>query len=423
MMRTLLIGFFTLAISVMPGLAQNQAAENLKSFDLVWKTVNEKHYDPAFGGIEWKAMRDRYRAQIVSSDGIEAFNRITNKMLFELKVSHLLVATDQMLKTYMPTLFSEGTVGIDVRWMHGKAVITKTKAGFPGQAAGLKPGYEIKAVDGRDVKEIIQTAEILPPYNERNRRGGIASYLLGHIDGRPNTSVSIHYLDDDSKVKKTVIVRQSRGTGTVVSNAMPPVFIEFEAKRLKGNIGYIWFNHFAAPVDKDFLHALETLRDTHGLIIDVRSNPGGYFQVMDTIIEQLITVKTPLYKFVLRDDTIEKNLTPSKHPYKNPVVVLIDVTSMSSSEHFAACLRAIGRATIVGECSPGYLLGANWIKLPNGLSFMHSVLQPVPHDGYIVENNGVKPDLEIGLNRSHLLKGRDNQLEAAVEYILVKNAQ
>ena len=144
---------------------------------------------------------------------------------------------------------------------------------------------------------------------------------------------------------------------------------------------------------------------------------------MDTIVAQLITVKTPMYKFVLRGDTIEISLNPSKSPYVKPVVVLIDVTSMSSSELFAACLRAIGRVAIVGECSPGYLLGANWIKLPNGLSFMHSVLQPIPYDGYIVENNGVKPDLEIGLNRNQLLKGRDDQLEAAIEYILGKNIQ
>jgi len=76
---------------------------------MVWETVNESHFDPTFGGIDWKAMRDRYRPQIVSSSGIEEFNRITNQMLFELRSSHLLVATDKMLKKYMPTLFSEGT--------------------------------------------------------------------------------------------------------------------------------------------------------------------------------------------------------------------------------------------------------------------------------------------------------------------------
>ncbi len=107
-------------------------------------------------------------------------------------------------------------------------------------------------------------------------------------------------------------------------------------------------------------------------------------------------------------------------PDQKPVVVLIDETSTSCSEHFAACLQAIGRAVIIGERSPGYLLGARWIKLPNGLSFMHSVLQPIPCGGRIVEGNGVKPDIEIRLNRHGLLKGRDNQMEAAIAHILKK---
>ena len=95
---------------------------------------------------------------------------------------------------------------------------------------------------------------------------------------------------------------------------------------------------------------------------------------------------------------------------------------MSSSEHFAACLQGIGRAVVIGEHSPGYLLGAKWIKLPNGLSFMHPILQPIPYGGHIVEGNGVKPDIEIELNLKGLLRGRDNQLEAAVAHILKKSA-
>jgi C-terminal peptidase prc len=380
--------------------------------------VNEFHFDPTFGGIDWKAMHDRYHPKIVMLNDIEEFNLITNQMLFELRLSHLLVASEQMLKVYMPTLFSEGTVGIDVRWMQNKAVITKIKLGFPAQVVGMKPGYVITQIDGRNVNEIIQNGEVLPPYNVRNRRGGISNYLAGHINGPPNTSVSITYKDENSRLKETVIVRQSRGSGKKISDAMPSVFVEFEARRLEGNIGYIWFNHFAPPVDKAFLSALKTMRNTRGLIFDVRSNPGGYFRIMDTIIEHLITVKTPLYRFRLRDNTVEKILNPAKNPYQKPVVVLIDVTSMSCSEHFAACLQAIGRAVIVGERSPGYLLGAKWIKLPNGLSFMHTFLQPIPYGGRIVEDNGVKPDIEIMQNRKGLLLGRDNQLEAAIAHIL-----
>ena len=154
-MRAFLIGCFVLFVFVAPCLAQNLTADNLESFDLVWQTVNKKHFDPTFSGIDWKAMHDRYNPQIVSSNGIEEFNRITNRMLFELGLSHLLVATEDMLKTYMPAIFSEGTRnlrcpgyfidyrrGPDRLWPHGHPVCLRTIRGtrhaLPGQIPGRR---------------------------------------------------------------------------------------------------------------------------------------------------------------------------------------------------------------------------------------------------------------------------------------------
>jgi hypothetical protein len=77
------------------------------------------------------------------SSSIQDFTRITNQMPFKLRLSHLLVVTENMLKTYMPTLFSERDVGMDVRMIQRKAVVTKTKPGFPIQATGIKPGQVI----------------------------------------------------------------------------------------------------------------------------------------------------------------------------------------------------------------------------------------------------------------------------------------
>ena len=54
---------------------------------------------------------------------------------------------------------------------------------------------------------------------------------------------------------------------------------------------------------------------------------------------------------------------------------------------------------------------------------MHASFQPIVSDGRIVEGHGIKPDLEIGLDRDDLLKGRDTQLEAALAYILEESLQ
>jgi carboxyl-terminal processing protease len=417
-MKTFLAAFSVLFLTALPCSAQHLNTKKLESFELVWQTVNRTHFDSTFGGIDWQAMRDRYRPDIESAEGIEAFSRIANQMLFELGLSHLLVADEKMLKTYLPTLFAEGGVGLDVRWIENRAIVTRVRPGSPGLAAGVKPGAVITRIGGWAVDEIVRQALLLPPCNMRNRRGGIANYLMGHIDGPADASVSITFLDGNGREKQVVMARRSRGEGQVLSEALPPAFITFEAKRLPGDIGYFRFNHFAPPVDTAFAEALEGMRDTRGLIFDLRGNPGGYFRVMDAMVEHLISEKTALYQFRLRDKRVERVLTPVLRPYENAVIVLIDVTSTSCSEHFAACLQAIGRATIVGERSPGYLLGAEWMRLPNGLSLMHTILQPIPSDGRIVEGHGVRPDVEVVLTRDDLLDGRDTQLEAAVTQIL-----
>jgi len=289
--NTLLVASYALFFTVLPCSAQHPVTKNLESFDLVWQTVNQTHFDSTFGGIDWQAMRERYRPDIESAESIEAFSRITNQMLFELGLSHLLVADEEMLKNYVPTLFAEGSVGLDVRWIEDRAIVTRVSPDSPGRPAGVKPGVVITRIGGQAVDEIVRQALLLPPYNERNRRGGISNYLMGHIDGSADTSVSITFLDEHDREKQVVMTRPYRGEGQVLNEAMPPAVITFEARRRPGDIGYFRFNHFAPPVDTAFAEALDSMRDTRGLIFDLRGNPGGYFRVMDAMVEQLISEK------------------------------------------------------------------------------------------------------------------------------------
>ena len=393
---------------------------DIQSFETVWQTVNEKHYDPTFGGINWKALYDHYKPKIADAKTGSAFYTLTNQMLFELKLSHLLVAAEIDLKRYMPILFAEGSIGIDIRWMDGNAVITRMNTGSPAAAAGLRPGYIIEQVDRKAIKQIESNADewMLPPFNQRNRRNNLSNYILGHIYGPPNTMVTITYRDELDDLKEIAIIRKSRGRGKIMSPAMPPAFIEFEAKQLDNGVGYIRFNHFAEPVDTRMIAALGTMHNAPGIIIDLRGNTGGYFSVLDIIAKHLLTEKLLLYRFKFRDRTVDKVLAPVAGAYRKPVVVLIDGKSMSCSELFASSMQAVKRVVLVGDHSPGYLLGANWLKLMNGGAFMHTFLQPLPADGKIVENNGVKPDISVSLDREVLLDGRDTQLEAAIKIIV-----
>jgi C-terminal peptidase prc len=392
---------------------------NMQSFETVWQTVNQKHYDPTFGGVDWEELRDRYMPKIAAADNDSEFYRYTNQMLFELNLSHLLVATQEDLEKYLPVLTSMGAIGIDVKWMGENAVITSVKPDSPADRSGLRPGQVITGIDGKSIDEIVSNEDLIlmPPFNKRNRCNILSSYILGHIYGKPNTNVTITYRDNWGNTWEESLRRKSRGRAVTISPVMPPVIIEFESKRLSENIGYLRFNHFAEPVDIRFIAALKDMHDAPGLIIDLRANPGGYFKVLDTIAKHLLSKKVLLYSYKFRDRIVDKVLTPVAEPYSKPVVVLIDERSMSCSELFAASMQAVNRAVIIGNRSPGYLLGADWKKLLNGGYFLHTILQPLPSNGKIIEGNGVKPDIQVSLDRRALLDGRDTQLEAAVDYI------
>ena len=58
----------------------------LQTFDKVWSTVNEKHYDPTFGGVDWKKIHDNYLPKATTTASDEELHALLRKMLSELKL-------------------------------------------------------------------------------------------------------------------------------------------------------------------------------------------------------------------------------------------------------------------------------------------------------------------------------------------------
>lgn len=390
--------------------------EYLSTFETVWQTVNDTYFDPTFGGLDWSEVHERYHPLIAAAENDNEFYKLLNEMLFELNVSHIGVVPPDDLQQIDPVLSAEGSTGIEVRLVDGNAVITFVEPGSPGAQAGLRPGFVIQSIDGSTIEQISQTTELIPPLHDRNKRKRITSAILGHLYGSPSTTASVVYLDEHGETHTENIVRASRAGRVVLDDALPPFFIDFEAKRLDSDIGYIRFNAFLPPVDRKFPEAIESMSDTFGLIIDLRGNHGGAFSVRKALAEKLVGERTLFWRYERRDGTREVYLEPAEDAYEGLVVVLIDVLSISSAEEFSGGLQAIGRAVIVGERSPGIVVVGEVTQLPNGATFLYPIERTTTVDGSVLEGNGVTPDIEVALDRSSLLQGLDAQLEAAVRY-------
>jgi C-terminal processing protease CtpA/Prc len=124
------------------------------------------------------------------------------------------------------------------------------------------------------------------------------------------------------------------------------------------------------------------------------------------------------WRYKGRDKTRDIFLEPTNNVYNRPVAVIVDYICVSSCEELSGGLKAIKRATIIGERTPGVVLPADFFKLPNGATFVYPYTQSITADGTVLEGHGVVPDFEVALDRNELLQGKDTQLEAAINFIL-----
>src|SRR5262249_37471482 len=107
-------------------------------------------------------------------------------------------------------------------------------------------------------------------------------------------------------------------------------------------------------------------------------------------------------------------VVPQRAPYTGPLAILIDGSTQSAAEIFAAGMQKTQRALIVGDISAGSTLPSAIIKLPTGALFQYAFGTYQTSDGFVLEGRGVVPDWIVKLNRWSLLRSGDPQLAAAV---------
>jgi carboxyl-terminal processing protease len=408
-----------ITVSAASGSPQEQDVVDLRisSYEAIWQTVNEHHYDSTFGGLDWTAIHDKYYDLVKHAEDEAGFLAIAKRMLGELGLSHYSVfRAEQDGPSGSPTT---GTVGLETRLLDGKVVITSIRDGYPAAKAGLRAGYIVEDIDDVPVELIMSDSEkkALPNADERRKQSDMVRAIRDHLLGEPGTSVSLSFLDESDSLHQTTMVRTERPGKTILDKSLPPFFVEFQAKRIADNIGYVNFSVFLPPVDERFEQAIDDMLDVRGLVLDIRGSPGGMHEVGEAIASKLVQEETLFSVFRYRDRTEEVVVRPNGKTYTGPVVVLIDGQNASASERFAACLQSIGRAVVIGERSRGAVGPSDVIELPNGTSLLYLVAQSLTPDGIVLEGRGVIPDIVVRLDREALLNGKDTQLDRAVEYI------
>ena len=279
---------------------------------------------------------------------------------------------------------SFGGVGIVMGFKDNKITVISVMEGTPSEAAGIKTGDEIIAVDG------VPTSEIEP------------EEVVLHIRGEIGSEVTLRIRRAGEEDRDYVVRRATIQVHTVAGEMLPDT----------DGIGYIRiasFSEHTADEFKDAYHALEN-EGVKGMIIDLRENPGGLVTSC-VAIANMVVPKGPVVSVVQKDGRREEYKSDLSEE-KYPLVVLIDGNSASASEILAGALQDTGAATIVGETSYGK--GSVQVILPlyDDDALKLTIAKYYTPSGRSIDGTGIEPDVRVepqadGAQDVQLLKAID----------------
>jgi len=410
-----------------PVLTEDQRQTNLESFEKIWTTIRDKHYDPEFGGLDWQAVHDELRPKMEKAQKMSEARAIMKELIARLKLSHFnLIPVEVYEKIGRPGEKGDfdGVTGIDLRIIDGKPLVTSVQEGSPAQKAGVKTGWEIVQIGKTEI------ASLLPEIAKEFENNSLKEYYLwstvkARLLGKIGDTLDIRFKDGTGKTLQLDMTLVEQQGNKFKLGHLPPMYIWIKTDTIKseqGTFGYIAFNGFLdiPRVMPAFNKAMKSFIDTDvdGIVIDIRGNGGGLPMMAMGMAGWLMEEKgRRLGTMYLRESELKMAVLPRPEIYAGPVAVLIDGLSASCSEIFAGGLKDLGRARIFGSTTAGAVLPSTIEMLPNKDGFQYAFANYRSEKGDVLEGVGVSPDVEVYHTREALLQGKDRVLETALQWI------
>ncbi|HUW93246.1 MAG TPA: PDZ domain-containing protein [Bacteroidales bacterium] len=370
-------------------------------FDEAWRINRDYFYDPGMHGADWNAMKAKYSVFLSDLACRSDLNRLIQWMCSELSVGHHRVGGGDQLNS--PGTVKGGLLGADYELSNSRYRLKKIYGGLNWNPSLRSPltepgvnarnGEYILAVNGKDMK----TDRNLYSFFE-NTAGKIVEITLG-----PNPDYT------GSRVVKVVPIENEyslRNRDWVEGN------LKKVTEATNGQVAYVYVPNTAGEGHEYFKRYFFPQVDRKAIIIDERFNGGGL--IADYYID--ILRKPYQANWNMRYGIDLK--TPSAS-IQGPKVMIIDETAGSGGDMLPWMFRKFEVGTLVGKRTWGGLVGmVGFPELMDGGGVTAPNLAIWTKDGFIVENVGVAPDVEVEQWPAEVIMGRDPQLEKAIEVAL-----
>jgi tricorn protease len=382
-------------------------AEWPEIFDEAWRVNRDYFYDPGMHGVDWNAMKIKYSKFLPDLACRSDLNRVIQWMCSELGVGHHRISSggDRLNNKQV---IGGGLLGADYAISENRYRIAKIYGGLnwnPNLISPLtQPGLNIKkgdyilAVNGTDVtsdKNFFSFFE--------NTSGKIVELTL---NDKPDY--------EGSRVVKVVPIGNEyslRNRDWVEGN------LKKVTEATNGQVAYVYVPNTSTAGYEYFKRYFFPQANRKAIIVDERFNGGG--SLADYYIDIL---QRPLQAYW--NTRYGNDLKSPSASIQGPKVMIIDETAGSGGDMLPWMFRKFKVGTLVGKRTWGGLVGIlGFPEFIDGGSVTAPNLAIWTKDGFVVENVGVAPDIEVEQWPVDVINGKDPQLEKAIEVALQELAK
>jgi len=437
----------------------------LASFDQVWQTIKDRHWDPERKGASWDAARTELRPRIEQAASADEARAILGQLLARLGQSHFgIIPAEAYSALASGRDPGDASPGFDVRMVEGAPTVTRVLPNSPAARAGIRPGWLIRRIGSADpapVLERFKDSSLLQNIVLARRLQGEAGdsldlefetaggslqsvqLTLATPDGRPvrfgnlppmrmnivlarrlqgeaGDSLDLEFETAGGSLQSVQLTLATPDGRPVRFGNLPPMRMNIERARPHPEVAHVRWNAFFEPqwLQDEFRAAVEACAPCRGFILDLRGNGGGLGILAPGVAGWFLDKQLYLGTMYAPTGPLKLVAYPRPVTFPGKLAILIDGLSASTSEFLAAGLKDLNRARLFGETTPGAALPSMIEPLPSGDRFQFAVADYISVGGDPIEGRGVAPHVAVPLTRAQLLEGRDPVLDAALRWIL-----
>ncbi|MES2327971.1 MAG: S41 family peptidase [Bacteroidota bacterium] len=380
-------------ISINGEMTLNVEAERKFMFEHVWRRTKETFYTASMHGVNWDSYKPDYEKYLPHIGNNYEFSEMLSELLGELNVSH----SGSSYGAAAPNGDATASLGAfyDQSYKGNGVKLEEVIKDGPLDKAGLniKTGMILESIDGEDITADKDLAQYL------NRKAG-KNTLLIFADGAAKKELIIKpiTLGDENALLYKRWVRKNQDEVERLSN---------------GQLGYV---HIPGMNDGAYRTTYEEVMGKYankkGIVIDTRFNGGG--DLVADLAMFLSGKKFMDYTTDTRSNGYEPNFRWTK-----PSISIANEANYSDGHCYAYTYQELKLGKLVGMPVPGTCTFAGWETLQD-----NSVRWGVPPlgcksmNGQYLENHQTTPDIKLMNEYDVVIKGKDQQLEAAVSELL-----